>query len=208
MSTAASSFTVKRVFDVLVALTLLVYLSPLLVVLALLVMCTSRGPALYRGIRTGLHGVPFSMWKFRTMIVDAEREGTTTRLGDARITRVGGWLRRTKLDELPQLANVLTGDMSLVGPRPEVAEHTDAYTADERAILTVRPGITDFASLRFADLARELGTDDPHGEYVRRVRAEKNALRLKYVREQSFAVDVEILARTALLVGRRLVGAT
>lgn len=208
MSTAASSFTVKRVFDVLVALTLLVYLSPLLVVLALLVMCTSRGPALYRGIRTGLHGVPFSMWKFRTMIVDAEREGTTTRLGDARITRVGGWLRRTKLDELPQLANVLTGDMSLVGPRPEVAEHTDAYAADELAILTVRPGITDFASLRFVDLARELGTDDPHGEYVRRVRAEKNALRLKYVREQSFAVDVEILARTALLVGRRLVGAT
>lgn len=206
MSTSTAAI-VKRVFDVLVALTLLVYLSPLLVVLALLVVCTSRGPALYRGIRTGLNGVPFGMWKFRTMVVGAERGGTTTRLGDTRITRVGAWLRRTKLDELPQLANVLTGDMSLVGPRPEVAEHTDAYTPEERAILSVRPGITDFASLRFADLARELGTDDPHGEYVRRVRAEKNALRLRYVREQSFAVDMEILARTALLVGRRLLGA-
>jgi len=204
--TRAGYAVAKRALDLVLVLGTLPLWLPVCMTLALLVAVSSRGPVLYRGVRTGRGGVPFRMWKFRTMVVGAERAGTTTRQDDARITRVGHWLRRSKLDELPQLVHVLTGTMSLVGPRPEVAEHADAYSAEERRILSVRPGITDYASLRFADLARELGTDDPHGEYVRRVRAEKNRLRLQYVHERSLAVDVAILARTAWLVVRRVLG--
>jgi lipopolysaccharide/colanic/teichoic acid biosynthesis glycosyltransferase len=125
--------------------------------IAIAVKRSSAGPVLYRGVRTGRWGVPFEMLKFRTMQVGAEALGTTTHRRDPRITPIGRWLRRYKLDELPQFLNVLRGDMSLVGPRPEVEEHTREYTNEEHAILDVTPGITDLASIRFADLARELG---------------------------------------------------
>lgn len=148
--------------------------------------------------------MPFRMLKFRTMVLDAERAGTTTSIGDPRITSIGRVLRRTKLDELPQLVNVLTGEMSLVGPRPEVKEHTDAYDEEEQAILTVPPGITDFSSIHFASLDKILGAENPHAVYVTRIRAQKNKLRLKYVRERSFLVDLRILGGTGLVVLRRL----
>lgn len=197
---------VKRVADVALASVALVMLAPLLAVIAVVVRATSPGPAFYRGWRTGRHGIPFRILKFRTMVQGAEALGTTTRIDDVRITRVGGFLRRWKLDELPQLLNVLAGDMSFVGPRPEVEEHTSAYTEEEREILTVRPGITDLASIRFVHLAEELGRDDPHAVYVGRVRAEKNALRLRYVRERSLAGDLRIvLATLRAIVGRPVV---
>jgi lipopolysaccharide/colanic/teichoic acid biosynthesis glycosyltransferase len=139
------------------------------------------------------------------MTPGAETQGTTTHLNDTRVTRVGSWLRKYKLDELPQLINVLKGEMSIVGPRPEVEEHTSEYAGDELAILSVCPGITDFASVRFVDMASELGTVDPHGEYVTRVRHEKNQLRLKYVRTRSFAVDLQIVALTAWTLAKKLV---
>jgi len=187
---------VKRVADVTLAAGALVALAPLLALIAVAVRATSPGPVFYRGWRTGRHGIPFRIYKFRTMVDGAEALGTTTRVGDARITGIGGFLRRWKLDELPQLLNVLAGEMSFVGPRPEVEEHTSVYTAEEREILTVRPGITDLASIRFVRLAEELGTEDPHAVYVGRVRAEKNALRLRYVRERSLAGDAKIVFAT------------
>ena len=197
----------KRVLDVAVAGIGLAIILPLLILIAGLVAGTSPGGVLYRGTRTGRHGRQFRILKFRTMHANAERLGTTTTLKDPRVTPIGRILRATKLDELPQLVNVLRGEMSLVGPRPEVPEHTDVYTDAEREILDVPPGITDYASLHFADLARHLGTTDPHGEYVRRVRGEKNALRLAYVRDRSFGTDARILIRTLWLVARRLGGA-
>jgi lipopolysaccharide/colanic/teichoic acid biosynthesis glycosyltransferase len=197
----------KRVFDVALAATALLVLSPLLAIIAVAVAATSRGPVLYRGIRTGRHARPFRILKFRTMTVDAELAGTTTTLGDPRITPVGRLLRAGKLDELPQLWNVLKGEMSLVGPRPEVAEHTDVYSREEMAILDVLPGITDYSSIHFASLDKVLGTENPHEVYVTRVRAEKNALRLRYVRERSFMVDLRILAATIAVVARKLAGA-
>jgi lipopolysaccharide/colanic/teichoic acid biosynthesis glycosyltransferase len=142
------------------------------------------------------------MLKFRTMVVDAERiGGTATAHRDPRITRIGHFLRRCKLDELPQLINVLRGEMSLVGPRPEVLEHTSAYTAEENEILTVTPGITDFSSIRFINLGELLGSEDPNRVFIEKYRSTKNALRLEYVRRQSFSTDVKIL----LLTVRRLV---
>src|SRR5687767_5464030 len=138
----------KRVFDVICALAALVVLSPVLLGLALTIRMSSPGPVFYRGVRVGLHGRPFRIFKFRSMVINADQlGGASTADGDPRITSIGRLLRKTKLDELPQLLNVLAGDMSFVGPRPEVQQYVDMYTEEEKAILTVRPGITDWASL-------------------------------------------------------------
>jgi lipopolysaccharide/colanic/teichoic acid biosynthesis glycosyltransferase len=179
----------------------LVVLSPLLVVIGILTLIVSPGPVLFRGVRTGRYGKDFRIFKFRTMVVDAENiGGSTTALGDARITTFGHYLRKYKLDELPQLLNVLFGDMSLVGPRPEMKEYTDRYTAEENLILTFRPGITDLASLHFIDLASHVGAGDADATYVREVLKTKNTLRVRYVREAGFWKDLEILSRTMVSV--------
>lgn len=193
----------KRAFDLAVAGLGIAGLSPVLALVAAAVKLTSPGPVLYRGTRIGLHGRPFTILKFRTMHVDAERMGTTTRIDDPRITRVGRFLRRYKLDELPQLLNVLRGQMSLVGPRPEVEEHTSAYTVEERAILTVLPGITDYSSIHFASLDEVLGREDPHNVYVSRIRGEKNQLRLRYVRTATFREDLRIIGKTVVAIARK-----
>lgn len=192
----------KRVFDIVLAAGLLTALSPLLLGIAIAVRLTSRGPILYRGQRVGRYGEKFHILKFRTMLVDAETYGTTTALNDWRITAIGGWLRRYKLDELPQLLNVLRGQMSLVGPRPEVEEHTTEYSEEERRILSVLPGVTDYSSIRFARLDVALGAVNAHEVYLNGVRAEKNALRLRYVRERCFRVDLRILLMTAVAIAR------
>ncbi len=195
----------KRVFDLLIALPALILLAPVLLVTAGAVAITSPGPVLYCGRRVGLHGRPFRIFKFRTMVVDAERSGTTTAKDDPRVTPLGRFLRRYKLDELPQLFNVLRGDMSFVGPRPEVEEHTREYSPEERQILTVIPGITDYASLHFFHLDEALGSENAHEVYLTRVRAQKNRLRLEYVRRRSFLEDLRIIVRTvgAALSARR-----
>jgi lipopolysaccharide/colanic/teichoic acid biosynthesis glycosyltransferase len=190
----------KRIFDVLFSFVGLLLLSPFFLVIAILIRLDSKGPALYRSLRIGRHGNSFLMWKFRTMQLDSEKRGITTGKDDPRVTRVGRTLRKYKIDELPQLVNVLKGDMSLVGPRPDFEEHTSAYRGDEKLILTVRPGITDYASLRFHNLSEVVGSQDPHRVYIEQVREEKNGLRLAYVRRQSLGEDCRILFRTLLRV--------
>ncbi len=194
----------KRAFDLLIGALALLVLSPVLALIALRIKRDSPGPVFFRGLRTGRHGKPFRIFKFRTMVTDAERRGgTTTGRDDPRITRVGAVLRRYKLDELPQLINVLRGDMSIVGPRPEVAEYTDQYTAEEREILSVRPGITDLSSIEFHDLQAVVGHENPDEEFRRRVLPRKNALRLKYARTASFCGDLRILCKTIWVVASK-----
>ena len=196
----------KRAFDLAMALLSLPVTAPAFAVCALAIRLTDGKPVLYRGVRAGLNGRPFVMYKFRTMIADAERcGGTSTAADDRRITAVGHSLRRWKLDELPQLLNVIKGDMSLVGPRPQVLEEVAGYTPEEREILSVKPGITDYASIRFRDEGEILrGQPDPDEAYQRLIRPEKMRLGLLYARERSLSADVRILWKTVLAVlGRR-----
>ena len=176
----------------------LVVLSPVLCFIALWIRHLDRGPVFYRGERVGINGKPFRIYKFRTMVVDAEKLGVfSTSNDDERVTGIGRFLRRYKLDELPQLINVLKGEMSFVGPRPEVRKFTDLYTNDEKVILTVRPGITDWASLWNSDEGAILkGSADPDKDYLEKIRPEKIRLQLKYVRERSFWIDLKIIFLT------------
>ena len=194
----------KRLFDVLVASALLVLLSPVLLVLAMLIKAGDGGAVLYRGWRVGLAGRPFRMFKFRTMIRHADvLGGPSTPDGDPRVTSIGRWLRKYKLDELPQLLNVCSGDMSLVGPRPEVQQYVDLYSQEERAILTVRPGLTDWASLWNIDEGALLkGSPDPEKAYLETIRPVKIRLQLAYVRRRSFGTDLQILFRTVVALVR------
>lgn len=187
----------KRVFDIFSASIALVLILPLLAVISVVIKLNSRGPVLYKGVRTGLNAKPFRILKFRTMVPNAEQlGGTATAHCDPRITSVGHFLRHHKLDELPQLINVIRGDMSVVGPRPEVEEHTSVYTDEEMAILSVPPGITDFSSVRFINLNKMLGSEDPNRAFIEKYRDEKNRLRLEYVRRRSFLTDMRILVAT------------
>lgn len=188
----------KRCFDLAVAGCLLIALGPVMIAASLLILVGSGRPILYRGTRVGLGGQRFQIFKYRTMVVDAEAlGGTTTGASDRRVTRLGAILRRTKIDELPQLLNVIRGEMSLVGPRPEVPEYADEYDGEERIILSVRPGITDSASLMFIDLQSHVGSEDPDRLYRERVLPIKNRYRVEYVKNQSFGGDLRILAQTA-----------
>lgn len=161
-------------------------------------MYENSGPVFYRGERIGLHGKPFRIFKFRTMLVDAEKLGaSSTSDDDQRITSFGKFLRKYKLDELPQLINVLIGDMSVVGPRPEVKKFTNLYTNEEKVILCVRPGITDWASIWNPDEGAILaGSTDPDREYLEKIRPEKIRLQLKYVQGRSFWTDIKIIFLT------------
>jgi lipopolysaccharide/colanic/teichoic acid biosynthesis glycosyltransferase len=194
----------KRLFDIVLSLLLLVLLAPLLAATALAVRLDSPGPALYRQQRVGRHGVPFTLLKFRSMHAGAG--GLPLTVGaDARITRVGRWLRSSRLDELPQLVNVLRGDMSLVGPRPEVPRYVALYPAAlrERA-LAVRPGLTDPASLAYIDEAALLAAAaDPEREYVERILPAKLQQAAAYAERATLASDLAVLARTAWALLRR-----
>ncbi len=187
----------KRTFDVVAAGLGTLVLAPLLAGVAVAVKLDG-GPAFYRQERIGRDGRPFRMWKFRTMVPNAERLGPQlTVAGDRRITRVGRWLRRSKVDELPQLLNVLAGDMSLVGPRPEVARYVALYTPAQRRVLSLRPGITDPASIRYRDEERELAAaSDPEAHYVAHVMPEKIRLNLAYAERASVLRDVGVILST------------
>ena len=175
----------------------MVVLSPLLLVVALGVKASSPGPIFYRGVRTGRLGVPFRIFKFRTMVDGGEKlGGGTTALNDPRVTRIGHYLRRYKIDELPQLINIFRGEMSIVGPRPELPAYTALYSPDERRILTMRPGLTDQSSLRFFSLEQEVGDIEADGNYERNVFPVKNRLRLEYVSTASFAGDLSLIWQT------------
>lgn len=202
-----TALTPKRVFDILVASLALLFLSPFLLLIAISVRLDSPGPAIYRGRRSGIHNTEFYMLKFRTMVVDAEsRGGYSTARNDPRVTRVGRALRRSKFDELPQLINVLRGEMSIVGPRPEVPAYTRLYAGEERLILTVLPGITDYSSIKFVQLDLLLGEKDADKVYEEIVRPVKNALRIKYVKEQSLKTDIIIISKTILKLAGSAMG--
>jgi lipopolysaccharide/colanic/teichoic acid biosynthesis glycosyltransferase len=193
----------KRAIDLLFAFVGLVIVSPILIAIALWVKATSPGPILYRGRRIGRNGKSFEMLKFRTMVANADKiGGTSTADDDARLTVAGRFLRRFKLDELPQVINVLLGEMSFVGPRPQVGWAVDLYTPEEQSLLSIRPGITDFASLRFRNEGEILrGSSDPDRDYLTKIAPDKIRLGLYYVRNYSFSIDAKILAATLLSLG-------
>ena len=197
----------KRLFDLLVSLLALLLLSPLLLLIALAVRLDSPGPVLFRQQRVGRHGAQFRIHKFRTMRVDAEVVGPQiTSAHDLRITRVGHWLRGRRFDELPQLIDVLLGDMSLVGPRPEVPHYVAHYPqALKGRVLAVRPGITDPAALAFLDEAALLaGAADPEAMYLRTVMPRKLAVQADYADRATLWSDLGVMVRTlCLLLGRR-----
>jgi lipopolysaccharide/colanic/teichoic acid biosynthesis glycosyltransferase len=189
----------KRLFDLLGSALALLVLAPLLVLVALAVRLDSPGPVFFRQQRVGRHGVPFRIHKFRTMVIDAQALGPLVTVGrDARITRVGHWLRHYRIDELPQFIDVLRGRMSLVGPRPEVPRFVAHYPADLKAkVLAVRPGITDPASLAHIDEAALLaGAADPERAYIERILPHKLALQADYAARATLGSDLAVLVRT------------
>jgi len=191
----------KRVFDIALAIPASLIAAPIVAVSALLVRLDSRGPVFYRGWRTGLGGRPFRIYKLRTMEADADTAGPEiTRANDQRVTRIGRMLRRTKIDELPQLFNVLTGHMSLVGPRPEHPNYVRLYTPEQRRVLEVKPGMTSLASILYADEQDLLVGENAEKTYVDVVMPEKLEIDRRYVEGQSLRTDFVILLRTARLM--------
>ena len=196
----------KRLFDFIASFYGLILLSPIFVLAALWIKIDSRGPIFFRQERVGFQGVLFRIHKFRTMVLDAEKKGKQITVGaDSRITTVGSFLRKYKLDEIPQLIDVLAGDMSLVGPRPEVSKYIDCYSDDEKFdVLSVKPGITDNASIEFRDENELLASSkDPEATYISEVLPKKIALYRQYVRERSFFGDVAIIFKTIFLIVKK-----
>jgi lipopolysaccharide/colanic/teichoic acid biosynthesis glycosyltransferase len=188
----------KRIFDLAFSAIILVVFLPVVLLLAIWIKSSSPGPVFYRGRRVGLGGKPFSIFKFRTMVINADQiGGPSTAEDDPRITTVGKFIRRYKLDEIPQFLNVLMGDMSIVGPRPEVQQYVDMYTEEEKKILTAKPGITDYASIKYHNEGEILaGSSDPEQAYLEKIRPGKLKLQLQYVQNRSFVEDVRIVFAT------------
>ncbi len=192
----------KRIIDFIVALSALILLIPFFVVVSIWIKRDSEGPVFFKGERMGRDGRPFNILKLRTMDAGATKmEAGLTVAGDARITSAGAYLRRFKLDELPQLYNVLRGEMSLVGPRPEIRKYVAMFPADFKKILTIRPGITDLASIRFRNESEFLARhNDPEDEYVRHILPEKIKLAHEYLAHASLINDFAIIAKTLALI--------
>ena len=192
----------KRAMDIAISAAALCVLWPVFLLIALAIVIDDPGPVFYRQVRVGRGGRPFRIFKFRTMVVDADKKGLSITVGrDSRITRVGAFLRKTKLDELAQLLNVLCGQMSFVGPRPEVPRYVELYTPYQRQVLLVRPGITDYASIAYRNENDRLaGADDPERMYIETIMPDKIELNMKYLREISPLTDVRLILRTVLAV--------
>jgi len=191
----------KRFFDIIFSFFGLILTLPLLVIIAILIKLDSRGPVFYRGMRIGQFGKTFKIFKFRTMVQNAELlGGPSTTLDDSRLTKIGKFLRKYKLDELPQLINVLKGEMSLVGPRPEVKMYVNMMAEEERkTILSIKPGMTDLASLwDFREEEVLKGSSDPEKTYMEKIRPKKIQLQLEYVKSRSFLLDLKIIFKTLI----------
>ncbi len=196
---------VKRAIDFVLALILLVFLLPVYLLISLCIVFESGFPIVYRAERGGYKDTVFKINKFRSMVKNADKiGGGTTALNDSRITKVGAFLRKTKLDEIAQLVNILGGTMSFIGPRPELTQYTDKYTALQKNILNVRPGITDFSSIEFISLDELVGSDNADEMYEKYVLEKKNYLRLKYVNEISFKTDVKLFFLTVWQVIKKV----
>lgn len=188
----------KRFFDLVISIIFLIIFSPLFLILGILIKRDSKGPVFYRQVRIGKNGKPFRIFKFRTMVNNADKSGvTSTKEDDVRIAKMGKFIRRYNLDELAQFINVLKGEMSIVGPRPEIPYYVNMFTDEEKIILAVKPGITDWACIWNPDESKLLaGSDDPDRDYLEKIRPEKIRLQLKYVKEYSFWIDLKIMLLT------------
>jgi lipopolysaccharide/colanic/teichoic acid biosynthesis glycosyltransferase len=195
----------KRIFDFTFSLFALIIFSPVIIIISLIIWLYDFGPVFYMAPRVGKNGKLFKMFKFRSMVVNADKIGaSSTTKSDKRITPIGRFVRNYKLDEIPQFMNVLIGQMSIVGPRPEVKHFTDMFTEEEKAILTVKPGITDFATIWNADEGKILeGSEDPDKTYMELIWPEKKRLQLKYIAERSFLVDIKIIFLTLVAIFRK-----
>ena len=194
-----------RSLDILISFFGLVVLSPVLIIVALIIVIDDPGPVFYRQLRVGRYGRDFRIFKFRSMRVNADKAGLIT-VGDRdpRVTRAGYYIRKYKIDELPQLLNVLIGDMSLVGPRPEVRRYVDLYTDEQRRVLSVRPGITDYASIEYVDENRLLAaSDDPDSTYIHEIMPAKIALNMRYINHPTLGEYLRILFLTAKAIVRK-----
>ena len=189
---------IKRLFDFFSSLIGVIILSPILLIISLAIKLGSPGPVFYRGLRTGKDKKPFKIFKFRTLVINADKiGGPSTSDDDPRLTKTGKFLRKYKLDELPQLFNVIKGEISLVGPRPEVPEYAKLYKDKEQIVFSVKPGITDLASLWNSDEGAILkGSPDPEKTYLEKIRPEKVRLQIKYVKERNFLGDFKIIFKT------------
>ena len=192
----------KRAMDIVISGGALLVLWPVLLIVALAIKIDDPGPVFYRQVRVGRNGKPFRIFKFRTMVVDADKKGLSITVGrDNRITRMGTFLRKTKLDELAQLLNVFVGEMSFVGPRPEVQRYVDLYTPYQRQVLLVRPGITDYASIAYRNENDMLaGAEDPERMYIDVIMPDKIELNMKYLREISPLADIRLIFGTIAAV--------
>ncbi len=192
----------KRIFDLILAAIFLILLAPLFIFIAIRIKLDSKGSVFYKQVRVGLNGKDFGIYKFRTMFVGSDKKGLLTVGGnDARITRPGLFLRKYKLDELPQLINVFFGDMSIVGPRPEVRKYVDLYSKEQLQVLSVKPGITDYASIEYSKENEILANaTDPEATYIHEIMPAKLALNQKYIREQSFFTDLKIILQTLVKI--------
>ena len=190
---------IKRILDLFFSVFLFVLLLPLFLIISVAIAADSGFPVFYRAQRGGYKNQPFKIYKFRTMVQNADQiGGGTTALNDARITRVGAFLRKTKLDEIANLINIIRGEMSFIGPRPELLRYTNLYCGNEKYIFEVRPGITDFSSDLFINLDEIVGSENADEMYEKYVLKNKNALRVKYAAEVSFSTDVHIFFKTVI----------
>ena len=185
----------KRIFDILVSFISIVLLSPILIIVAIIIKLGSKGPVLYKQLRVGLNGKPFYIYKFRTMQVNADKKGLLiTGADDPRLTRVGSFLRKIKIDEIPQLFNVLKGEMSIVGPRPEVLEYVKLYTNEQKRVLTVKPGMTDPATVYFRNEEKLLAkANDKESFYIKEIMPVKLRLYLQYIDNMSLTYDIKLI---------------
>ena len=188
----------KRLFDIVCSLIGIIILLPVFAILYLWIVLDSKGGVLYKQIRVGKNNKDFTLLKFRSMYADSDKQGLLTVGGrDKRITKSGYFLRKYKLDELPQLFNVLFGDMSLVGPRPEVRRYVGMYSTDQLIVLSVRPGITDYASIEYSSENDLLASaDDPEELYITRIMPDKLRLNMKYINERGVFTDIKIIIKT------------
>lgn len=195
----------KRLFDIIVCFISLPFLLPFFIVFAIIIKLSSPGPVFYRGLRTGLHGRTFRIIKFRTMVINAEKiGGGTTALNDLRISKFGKFIRYYKLDELPQIINVIKGDMSIVGPRPELPRYTNRFKGEELLILSVRPGMTDYSSVKYFSLQEIVGSKNADQVFEENILQQKNKLRIKYVKEQNFFQDIKLIFQSFICIFRRI----
>ena len=193
-----------RFFDFILSLVGLVVLAPIFIVLAIWIKIDSKGSVFYKQVRVGQNGIDFGLFKFRSMVVDADKKGLITVGGrDPRITRSGYFIRKYKFDELPQLINVLLGDMSLVGPRPEVRKYVELYTDEQQKVLSVKPGITDYASIEYMDENEILGkSNDPEKTYIEEIMPEKIKYNMKYINNKNLFEYFKIIFLTVLKIVR------